>query len=147
MKTEIQEKLETFARKRTIPYCSSDHIECPTGRCPKCFSDDLMTLHRGYGPDWGLETAIREIISEELTPINTDEIFEELIRDIYPETTTIGYLTYDTATALRELDPVAWDLAKSEHIDSLESDEQVISLDGGCTHFWTHDLETLLEHE
>jgi len=107
----------------------------------------VVTRSFECGPDWGLETAIREIISEELTPINTDEIFEELIRDIYPETTTIGYLTYDTATALRELDPVAWDLAKSEHIDSLESDEQIISFDGGCTHFWTHDLEALLEHE
>lgn len=32
MKNEIQEKLETAALKRTIPYCSSDHIEWPTVR-------------------------------------------------------------------------------------------------------------------
>ncbi len=147
MKTEIQEKLENFARKRTVPYCSSDHIECPTGRCPRCFTDDLMVLHRGYGPDWGLETAIREIIREELTPINPDEIFEELIREIYPETTTIGYLTFETSTALRELDKVAWDIARSEHIDSLESDEQIMSFDGGCTYFWSHEIEQLVEGE
>ena len=143
MKNEIQEKLESIALKRTIPYCSSDHIKCPTGRCPKCFSDDLMKLHPGHGLDWGLESAIREIVEEELTAINADEVFEELIREVYPETTVIGYLTYDTASALRELDPVAWDMARSEHFDSLESDEQVMSFDGGCTYYWVSDLESI----
>ena len=90
---------------------------------------------------------IEHILETELTPINADEIFEELIRDIYPETTTIGYLSYDTATALRELDPVAWDIARSEHMDTLESDEQIMSFDGGRTYFWTHELEQLIEGE
>jgi hypothetical protein len=143
MKTEIQEKLEAIALKRTVPFCSSDYIECPTGRCPKCFSDDLMKMHPGHGLDWGLESAIREIVSEELTSINTDEIFEALIRDVYEESTTIGFITYDTASAIKELDPIAWDCAKSEHIDSLESDELIMSFDGGCTYYWISDLEAL----
>lgn len=125
MKTEIQTKLEALARKRTIPFCSTDYIECPKGHCPKCSSDDLMTLHPGRGLDWGLESAISEIISEELPPANLNESFEDLMREVYPESTTIGFLqNYDTVSAIKELDPVAWDLAKSEHIDSLESDEQ-----------------------
>jgi hypothetical protein len=145
MKTEIQEKLETLARKRTIPFCSNDYIECPKGRCPKCFSDDLMTLHPRHGLDWGIESAIREIVAEELTPVDSDGIFAELICDTYPETTTIGYMTYDTVTALRILDPVAWDIGRSENMDSLELDDQIMSFDGGCTYFWIHDLESLFE--
>ena len=146
MKNEIQEKLENIARKRTIPYCSTDGIECPTGRCHKCGSDDLMVLHPGYGVDWGFISAIREIIESELTPANLDDSFEEMIREVYPETTTIGFLqNYDTASAIKELDPVAWDLAKSEYIDSLESEEEIVSFDNGATHFWIRDLEDLIE--
>ena len=104
-----------------------------------------MTLHRGHGLDWGLESAIREIISNELTPVDIDEVFEECISEVYPETTVVGFLTVDTASAMKELDPVAWDISKSEHIDSLESDDQVVSFDNGCTYFWTHDLERLTE--
>ena len=104
-----------------------------------------MTLHPGHGLDWGLESAIREIIDEELTPANLEESFEESMRDVYSETTTIGFLqNYDTVSAIQELDPIAWDLAKSEHIDSLESDEQIMSFDNGGTYFWIHDLEILL---
>ena len=143
MKTEIQEKLEAIALKRTVPFCPSDYIECPTGRCPKYFSDVLMKLHPGHGLDWGLESAIREIVDGELMPINSDEIFEELIREVYEESTTIGFITYDTASAIKELDPIAWDYAKSEHIDSLESDELLMSFDGGCTYYWISDLESL----
>ena len=106
-----------------------------------------MTLHRGHGLDWGLESAISEIISEELTPVDLERAFEECMREIYPASTTLGFLTVDTIDAMRTLDPVAWDLAQSENTDILESDELITSLDGGNTYFWTTDLERLSEAE
>ena len=143
MKTEIQQKLEAIALKRTIPFCSSDYIQCPTGVCPRCGTDDLMKLHPGHGLDWGLESAIKEIISESLTAIDTEELFEELIREVYPESTTLGFITVDTVSAIRELDPTAWEIAKSEHLDSLIEDEIIMSFNGGNTYYFVSDLETL----
>lgn len=54
MKTEISNKLNQLALSISMPFCYSDYIECPTGRCPKCGSDDLMRLLTGVGCDWGL---------------------------------------------------------------------------------------------
>jgi len=39
---EIYSKLKEIVLKRTIPFCYNDYIECPTGKCLKCGSDDLM---------------------------------------------------------------------------------------------------------
>ena len=145
MKTEIQHKLEKLAYQKTVPFCYSDYIECRSGVCPKCGSDDLQRLLKGVGNDWGTSWVIEEILREELTPVDVDQTFEDSMRECYPETTTIGYLTYDTVSGLQILDSVAWELAKSEYIDSLESDEQIMSFDNGSTYFWIHDLETLTE--
>ena len=60
MKTEMKQKLETLAYEKTIPFCYSDYIECPTGRCPKCGSDDLQRLLRGIGNEFGVEWVIVE---------------------------------------------------------------------------------------
>ena len=55
MKTEIQQKLEKLAYEKTVPFCYSDYIECPNGRCSKCGSDDLMRLYRGVGNEYGVD--------------------------------------------------------------------------------------------
>lgn len=51
MKTEIQKQLAVIALKRSIPFCYGDYIECPTGICRKCGSDDLMRLVPGVGEE------------------------------------------------------------------------------------------------
>ena len=65
------------------------------------------------------------------------------MREIYDGNTTIGFITYDTISAMKELDPTCWTLAQSEHIDQLESDEEIMSFDNGNTYYWSHDLESL----
>ena len=65
--------------------------------------------------------------------------------DCYPETVKIGWIEYDTVSALKELDPVSWELAQSEWIDNEISDERMITFDNGSQHFWIHDVEQFVE--
>lgn len=145
MKTEIQQKLEKLAYEKTVPFCYSDYIECPNGRCSKCGSDDLQRLYKGIGNDWGVDWVIQEILSQELTAVDADQVFEDCMREVYPESTTIGFIIYDTVSACRELDPIAWDCAREEYISSLESDEEIVSFDNGSTFYWKQDVEELFE--
>jgi hypothetical protein len=65
----------------------------------------------------------------------------------YPETTTVGFLQIDTVTAMKELDPVAWDLAKSEWLDGMISDEEAVTFDNGSTHYRVSDIEQFLDEQ
>lgn len=145
MKTEIQQKLEQLAMNRTTPFCYGCYIKAPKGVCPECHSDDLMRHLDGVGCDWSINFAIEHILQEELTAIDTEAVFEEMIRSCYPEETTVGWMKFDTCDLMKSQDPISWRIARDEHIDELESDEQIISFDHGSTYYWAHDLENLLE--
>lgn len=41
-------------------------------------------------------------------------------------------------------DPISWEMACDEYIDSLEQDEEIISFDNGSTYYWAHDFFRLL---
>ncbi len=69
MKTEIKKQIEELAYKRSIPFCYSDYIECPNGRCSKCGSDDLMRLVPGIGCEWGIDWVVQHILETELEPV------------------------------------------------------------------------------
>ena len=148
MNTEIKKQLQELAFKHSIPFCYSDYIECPTGTCPKCGSDDLMRLLPEVGCEYGTEWIVKSILETELTPVDLDEEFEESMRQCYPETTTIGFLKdYDTVSAMKELDPVGWSCAQSEW-ESQEADEgNIISFDNGSTYYRTSDIEDLISNE
>lgn len=66
------------------------------------------------------------------------------MREVYPEETKIGFLNYDTVSAMKELDPVAWDLAQSEWIDGEESEDNLISFDNGSTYFNVSEIESFI---
>ena len=146
MKTEIQEKLEELAFKKTIPFCYGCYKEAPNSQCLTCGSDDLMRHLPSVGVEYGTDWVIEHILSEELTPVDLDVAFEDSMRECYPETITIGFLKdYDTVSAMKELDPVAWNCAQSEW-ESQEAEEGIIvSLNNGSTYYWTYDLESLLK--
>ena len=145
MKTEILAKLEQLAFDRTTPFCYGCYIKAPKGVCPQCHSDDLMRHLEGVGVEWGTDWVIKQILSEEVTSVDTDEAFEESIRGCYPEETVVGWLKLDTVEILKSQDPISWRIARDEYVDSLEQDEEVISFDGGSNYYWKHDLETLIE--
>ena len=61
------------------------------------------------------------------------------------ETTEVGFMTVDTAHAIKSLDPIAWNLACDEYVAEPESDEEIVALDHGNTYYWTRDLQELWE--
>ncbi len=145
MKNEIQKKIEQLALDRTIPFCMNCYIKVPTGTCPCCHSDDLAHWMDGVGLDWNLNFAIEYILQDELTPIDTEEAFEDMIRSCYPEETVVGWMKFDTCDLMKSQDPISWRIARDEYIDELTSDEQIVTFDNDSTYYWVHDLESLLE--
>jgi hypothetical protein len=145
MKTEIQQKLEQLAYKRTTPFCYGCYIKAPTGVCPKCQSDDLMRELAGVGVEYGLDWIIKHILETELTPVNTEEAFEESVRQCYPEIVQVGWMNLDTVDIMKSQDPISWRIAQTEWESQEEEAEQIISLDNGSSYYRVHDIETLLE--
>lgn len=145
MKSEIQQKIEQLAYSRTTPFCYGCYIKAPKGVCPECRSDDLMRHLESVGCEWGTDWVIKHILQEELTPVDTDEAFEDSIRSCYPDETVVGWLKLDTVEILKSQDPIAWRIARDEYIDSLIEDEQVVSFDNGENYYWINDLESLVE--
>lgn len=145
MKSEIQEKLEQLALNRTTPFCYGYYIQVPKGVCPECHSDDLMRHLAGVGVDWGTMWVIKHILQEELAPVDSDEIFEESIRQCYSEETTVGWMKFDSVDLMKSQDPISWEMAQDEYIDSLVEDEQIISFDKGSNYYWVRDIESLTE--
>lgn len=144
MKNEIQEKLEQLAFDRTTPFCYGCYIKAPKSVCPHCHSDDLMRHLEGVGVEWGTSWVIKHILETELTPVDSDEIFEESVRQCYPEEVTVGWITVDTIETLKSQDPTSWRIARDEYIDSLEQDEELVSFDGGSNYYWIRDIEDIL---
>jgi len=99
----------------------------------------------GIGVEFGTEWLLLEILREHLTPANTLEVFQQSVADCYPETVKFGWIEYDTVSALKELDPVSWDMAYNEWLDSETSDEILITFDNGSNHYWTSEIEQLIE--
>ena len=143
MKSEIQKKLEQLANERTTPFCYSCYVDAPTGVCLQCHSDDLIRHLAGVGVEWGTSCVIKHILEEELTAVDADEVFEESMRQCYPEETTVGWMSFDTVDLMKSQDPISWRIARDEYIDSLEQDEEIVSFDNGSTYYWVHDIISL----
>jgi hypothetical protein len=46
---------------------------------------------------------------------------------------------------LKELDPVSWNIAHSEWIDTEVDDDSLITFDNGSTYYWVTDIEQFIE--
>lgn len=147
MKNEILQKLEQIALNRTTRFCFSCHVKAPEGVCPVCHSDDLGHTMDGVGADWSIEFAIDYILQEELTPVDLDKAFEETIRSCYPDEFTVGWMTLDTVSVMKDQDPISWGCAQSDWESQEEEEGNIISFNNGSTYYWTHDLEELVDRE
>lgn len=147
MHSEIQKRLEQLAFAKSQPFCYHDYIQCPTGRCPKCGSDDLMRIVPEVGCDYGVEWVIKHLLETELSTADLEEAFEQSVRACYPEEMQVGWMTFDTVSVMKDQDPVGWRCALVEYESQEESDGTIISLDGGSTYYFRQDIESFLEAE
>ena len=144
MNLELKEKLEKIALKETVPFCYSCYQEAPTGCCSICHSDDLMKLRRGSGVEYGLEWVVEELLQENLEPVDLEETFEDSVRECYEEVAKVGWMSFDTVTLMKEMDPISWRCALSEFEASEEEAGLILSLDGGSTYYFMSDLESFV---
>ena len=144
-KDELAKALEQLAFQKTIPFCYSCYKDAPKGRCTQCGSDDLMRHLPGVGVEYGTDWVIRELLQEHVLTPEFDELFESSISDCYGEEIKVGWMTLDTVTVMKEMDPISWDMAKQEYIDGLEQEEKLVSFDNGSHYYWADDVEQLLE--
>ena len=139
---EIKNKLTELAFERTTPFCYMCYQLCPNGRCEDCGSDDLMRHLDGVGVEYGTEWIVESILEEELEAIDLDDSFEQMIEDCYGTEVQIGVIKSDVSTAIKNLDPIAWDVAKGEYLDSLIEDVSIVEAGNG--YYWKHELEAFL---
>ena len=114
---ELYDMLEKIADKRTIPFCYLCYIDAPQGRCVRCGTDDLMRHLPGVGVEYGYEWAIEHLLDQEvedITPEQQEELFMDFITSCYNPETQVAFITVDTAWALKELDPVAFEIAMDD---------------------------------
>lgn len=145
MNSQIKKQLIELAYKYSKPFCYNCYKEAPTGQCQCCGSDDLMRLVPEVGCEYGTDWVIEHILKTELIEVNLEEIFEQSIRDCYPETTKVAWCEFDTITLLKENDPISWSCALSDYTSQEESEGNIISFDGGSNYYFTSDIENLVD--
>lgn len=137
----LAKKLESLALRKSIPFCYSCYVEAPSGCCARCHSDDLMRLVPGIGLDYGIRWVVDHLVKTNMSTAHVDEVFEESVRQCYPEIVEVGWLKLDTVDTIKNSDPLSWDLAQSEWIDAQIEDGQLVTFDNGGTYYWVSDLE------
>ena len=142
---DITEALTQIALKKSIPFCYLCYTRAPSGKCAICGSDDLMYELPGVAVEYGTDWLLREVLRKHLTPADTLDAFEQSAAECYPETVKIGWIEYDTVTAIKELDPVSWEMAQIEWIDNELSDGNLVTFDNGSNYYWISDIEQFIE--
>ncbi len=97
------------------------------------------------GVEFGCDWVIKELISENLSPINVDEEFEESIRQCYPETITVLWMELDAVMVAKDSDPTAWRIAKDEWLDQEVSENLLMEIDSN--YYRISDIEEYLDQE
>jgi len=106
-----------------------------------------MRLLDSHGCEYGADWIFPILLNESLTPVDTEEAFEEMIRECYPETVSVGWLQLDVVAVIKDQDPVSWRIAKDEWLDQQVEDENLVTFDLGSTYYATYDVESYIEKE
>ena len=142
---EITEALNKIAYKLSTPFCYQYYIKCPKGRCQQCGSDDLMLVTGSDGPEYGPEWIVENLISNELTEVNIEEAFEEMMNECYPENTQVGWLSLNVADTIKTMDPISWQLAASEWANNEWESGIFYSFDEGSTLYRSYEIEDFIQ--
>jgi hypothetical protein len=111
----------------------------PADRCPRCYSDDFMRHFAGVGVEYGTDWVIEHILEEYCTPVDGEELFEQLLDDCYEEIKLCN-CTYSPCQVLKEVDPIAFQIGAIEMLDNAE---QYYECNGN--HYVIDDIETVLD--
>ena len=138
--SDLEKRLQAIAFARTNPFCYSCYKAAPSGTCKFCGSDDLMRELPGSGVEYGTDWVVKELLEAELTPVDLDEVLAESVRELYGETTKVGWIDVDTVEVLRGYE-TDWRCALADEESHLLDDGQIWSPDNGATYYWTDDVE------
>jgi len=126
---EIHARLEQAAYRLTDNFCYSCYKVVKGDYCPTCGSDDFMRHLSGVGVEYGTDWVIGHLLKTHCTPVDGDEMYEELLDECWPEV-TIGCGTYSPSQIIKNLDPVAFEIGAKENLDNLAEDGVLYELDG-----------------
>ena len=138
----IRARLEQAAFKATDNFCYSCYKVVHGDRCGDCFTDDFMRHLAGVGVEYGTEWVIEHLISQHCQPVDSEEMFAEMLDECYPQV-TVGNCTFSPSAVMAECDPVAFRIGVSENLDSLREDCQLYELNGD--YYNITDIEDMLD--
>lgn len=138
----IHGRLMDAALRITESFCYGCYKVVEGEQCPDCGTDDLMRHLKGVGVEYGTEWVIAHLIQTRLTPVDGEEMFEDLLDECYPEV-KIGECVFSPSQVIKGLDPVYFQMGASENIQHLAGDGVLYEYDGNYYHL--HDLEKMLD--
>ena len=107
----IHGRLEQAAYNMTDNFCYSCYKVVKGDHCPTCGTDDFMRHLSGVGVEYGTEWVIGHLLKTRLTPVDGEEMFEELLDECYPEV-KVGCCTFSPSQVMKELDPVCFEIGE-----------------------------------
>ncbi len=115
--------------KITDNFCYSCYKVVKSEQCPDCGTDDFMRHLEGVGVEYGTEWVIEHLLNTRLTPVDGEEMYEDLLDECYPEV-RIGSSFFSPSRIIKELDPVCFNMGVTEHLDSLVEDGRLYEYGG-----------------
>ena len=134
--------MQEAAYKVTDNFCYSCYKVVEGGHCPDCGSDDFMRHLSGVGVEYGTEWVIGHLFQTRLTPVDGEELFEELLDECYPEV-KVGCCTFSPSQVIKELDPVCFNIGVQENLDSLAQDGRFFEYNGD--YYDMDDIDEMLD--
>jgi hypothetical protein len=138
---EIHARLEQAAFAVTDNFCYGCYKVVKADHCPDCGSDDFMRHLSGVGVEYGTDWVIEHLIQTNCSPVDGDEMYEELLDECWPEV-TIGCGTYSPSQILKNCDEVAFELGVKENLDNLAEDGVLYEVDGD--YYRIDDIDQML---
>jgi hypothetical protein len=138
---EIHARLEQAAFAVTDNFCYGCYKVIKADHCPDCGSDDFMRHLSGVGVEYGTDWVIEHLIQTNCSPVDGDEMYEELLDECWPEV-TIGCGTYSPSQILKNCDEVAFEIGVKENLDNLAEDGVLYEVDGD--YYRLDDIDQML---
>jgi len=140
---ELQKQLDKLAYQKSTPFCYACYKSAPTGRCATCGSDDLMREDEN-GVEYGIAHVVKGFL-DNIAVIEVSMLHADMIKDVYGETSQVGFMHLSTVEVMKDQDPVMWSISETEYIQGLEEDDYAVTFDNGGNYYHVSDIEEYIE--